>query len=72
MVCSRTFDLNNVTYYAVCFYNLTKEMNNTNIHMYESIKECHECTGPMQSVRRNVPYRIYFKAFKIIEGEHPN
>ena len=36
--------------------------------MFESIKECHECSGPMQSVRRNVPFRIYFKAFKIVEG----
>ncbi len=68
VVCS--IDLNNVTHYAVCFYNLTKEMNNTHIHMYESIKECHECSGPMRSVRRNVPYRIYFNAFKIVEGEH--
>ena len=55
--------------YKLCFNNLTRDINNTVIHFYESLRYCVDRFGHPND---SLPYKQYQKSLKIVIGEFSN
>ena len=62
---SRSEQPTNTMSYSICFYNLTREMNNTIIHFYDNNRSCTDSNG----VPRIRPFRMYLKSMRIMIGK---